>query len=96
MAGATETAGHQTDLASFSPTSSAVKLPVPPGKNHRNSAEDRSPALTARSQGRSWREAGAVVPIPEPRTWTLMLLGFVFLGYAVYRRKEKSRLEVTA
>jgi len=32
---------------------------------------------------------GAITAVPEPATWALMLLGFVGLGFASYRRKSK-------
>jgi hypothetical protein len=31
------------------------------------------------------------LPAPEPSTWVMMILGFVGLGYAAFRRSAKAR-----
>jgi hypothetical protein len=31
------------------------------------------------------------LPVPEPATWTMMLVGFVGLGYAGYRQTRKGQ-----
>ena len=33
--------------------------------------------------------AFSVTAVPEPSTWAMMLLGFVGLGYAAFRRRSK-------
>jgi PEP-CTERM motif len=33
-------------------------------------------------------------PIPEPRTWAMMLLGFAGLGYAGYRRTRRATVTI--
>ena len=39
---------------------------------------------------------GVVTSVPEPSTWAMLLIGFAGLGYAAFRRREKSRLEGVA
>jgi hypothetical protein len=34
--------------------------------------------------------------VPEPSTWAMLLLGFVGLGYAAFRRKGKDNMAVSA
>jgi hypothetical protein len=34
-------------------------------------------------------------PVPEPSTWAMMMLGFVGLGYAAFRRSAKAHALVT-
>ena len=37
---------------------------------------------------------GAVISVPEPSTWAMMLLGFTGLGFAAYRRaRAEARIE---
>jgi hypothetical protein len=36
----------------------------------------------------------SIPTIPEPSTWTMMVLGFAGLGYAAFRRNSKSRAAV--
>jgi hypothetical protein len=33
----------------------------------------------------------AASTVPEPSTWAMMVLGFVGLGYAAFRRNSKAR-----
>jgi hypothetical protein len=34
-----------------------------------------------------------VSAIPEPSTWAMMLIGFAGIGFAAYRRKNKTALQ---
>jgi hypothetical protein len=36
----------------------------------------------------------SILPVPEPSTWAMMMLGFTGLGYAAFRRSAKDRLSV--
>jgi hypothetical protein len=40
------------------------------------------------------RGIGNIIPIPEPSTWAMMLLGFAGLGLAVHRRTRRGTLPV--
>jgi PEP-CTERM motif len=32
------------------------------------------------------------LPVPEPSTWAMLLIGFVGIGFTAYRRKSKQAL----
>jgi hypothetical protein len=36
----------------------------------------------------------SILPVPEPSTWAMMVLGFAGLGYAAFRRNSKDRVAV--
>jgi PEP-CTERM motif len=36
---------------------------------------------------------GGALPVPEPSTWAMMLLGFAGLGYAGYRETKRARFQ---
>jgi hypothetical protein len=38
----------------------------------------------------------AIVPVPEPSTWAMMLLGFAGLGFAAYRATRISAAHLEA
>jgi uncharacterized protein (TIGR03118 family) len=48
--------------------------------------------FTAGPDGESHGLFGALTVVPEPSTWAMMMLGFVGLGYAAFRRGAKARV----
>ncbi len=36
----------------------------------------------------------SILPVPEPSTWAMMVLGFAGLGYAAFRRNSKDRVAI--
>jgi len=53
-----------------------------------NSATDFVTTLTFEGSGAFTGTMTPIIAVPEPSTWAMMLLGFVGLGYAGYRRRS--------
>jgi PEP-CTERM motif len=56
-----------------------------------NSATDFVTTLTFEGSGRFTGTMTPVISVPEPSTWTALLLGFLGLGFVGYRRKKGRR-----
>ena len=46
---------------------------------------------TFSSTNNAFEFSHSVLPVPEPSTWAMMVLGFAGLGYAAFRRNTKGR-----
>jgi Carbohydrate binding domain/PEP-CTERM motif len=52
--------------------------------------------LSANNPGFTYLDNVSLAPVPEPSTWTMLLLGFAGLGYAGYRRARAGHAALAA